>query len=60
MKSKSGDFDREKRIHRVVKNADKTTKHRKSIYDFVEEDDEDIEDDFVYDTSEINDIRKIL
>lgn len=40
--SKSADFDREKKIHKVVKGKNKVNKHRKNIYnmlsDYGEED----------------------
>lgn len=38
--SKSADFDREKKIHKVVKGTNKFDKHRKSIYNMLSEDEE--------------------
>lgn len=41
MKNKNFDFDREKKIHKVVKGTNKTGKHRKSIYNMLSDYDED-------------------
>ena len=43
---KSADFDREKKIHKVVKGTNKVDKHRKNIYNMLSELEED---DFVFD-----------
>lgn len=48
MKTKGFDFDREKKIHKVVKGSDKSSKHRNQIYDLVEDDDDIIEEDETY------------
>lgn len=48
MKTKGFDFDREKKIHKVVKGSDKSSKHRNQIYDLVEDDDDVIEEDETY------------
>lgn len=45
---KSSDWDREKKIHKVVKGTDKIDKHRKSIYNMLSRYEE--EDDFVFDS----------
>jgi len=45
--SKSSDWDREKKIHKVVKGTNKVGKHRKSIYNMLSDYEED---DFVYDS----------
>jgi len=52
MKTKGFEFDREKKIHKVVKGSDKTSKHRKQIYELVDNDDEDVEEDELYDLDE--------
>lgn len=44
---KSSDWDREKKIHKVVKGTDKIDKHRKSIYNMLSRYEED---DFVFDS----------
>jgi hypothetical protein len=48
MKFRDREMDREKKIHRVVKGADKSKKHKKSLYDYVEEDyyEDVIEEDY--------------
>jgi len=48
MKTKGFDFDREKKIHKVVKGSDKSSKHRNQIYDLVEDDDVIEEDETYY------------
>ena len=45
--SKSSDWDREKKIHKVVKGTNKVGKHRKSIYNMLSDYDED---DIVFDS----------
>lgn len=41
MKTKSNDWDREKKIKKVLKGTDKVGKHRKSIYNVLSDFDED-------------------
>jgi len=46
MKKHSSDWDGEKKLHKVVKGTDKTSKHRNSIYNMLsEEDDSDFDSD---------------
>ena len=47
--SKSSDWDREKKIHKVVKGTNKVGKHRKSIYNMLSRYEED---DFVFDSGD--------
>ena len=52
MKAKEQDWDREKKIPKVLKGSDKSTKHRKSIYnmlrDYEEENDLDGDNEVAY------------
>ena len=43
--SKSSDWDREKKVHKVEKGTNKAGKHRKSIYNMLSEYDEELLDD---------------
>jgi hypothetical protein len=43
MKRKNFESDREKRIRKVVKGADKSSKYRKSIYNMLEDVDESLD-----------------
>ena len=43
MKRKNFESDREKRIRKVVKGTDKSGKYRKSIYNMLEDEDEDLD-----------------
>lgn len=52
--SKSSDWDREKKVHRVEKGTNKAGKHRKSIYNMLSEE----EDDFDSDESDYLDYEK--
>ena len=47
MKQKNTDWDREKKIHRVVKGSNKMDKHRNKIYNFIvnSDDVDDLEDE---------------
>lgn len=45
MKYKSADWEWEKRPRRVEKGADKTSKHRKSIYNMLSDEEDDFESD---------------
>lgn len=48
MKNKYQDFDREKKIHRVVKGTNKAGKHRKNIYNMLSEYDDEEDSDSEY------------
>ncbi len=43
MKRKNFESDREKRIRKVVKGTDKSGKYRKSIYNMLEDEDENLD-----------------
>ena len=43
MKRKNFESDREKRIRKVVKGTDKSSKYRKSLYNMLEDSDEDLD-----------------
>lgn len=43
MKRKNFESDKEKRIRKVVKGTDKSSKYRKSIYNMLEDSDEDLD-----------------
>lgn len=43
--SKSSDWDREKKVHRVEKGTNKAGKHRKSIYNMLSEEEDDFDSD---------------
>lgn len=43
--SKSSDWDREKKVHKVEKGTNKAGKHRKSIYNMLSEYDDELDDD---------------
>ena len=45
MKNKQSDWDREKKLHKVIKGTDKTSKHRNSIYNMLSDREEDLESD---------------
>lgn len=52
--SKSSDWDREKKVRKVVKGTDKTGKHRKSIYNMLSEyDEDDLEIDYDSESGEV-------
>jgi|LakMenEpi03Aug12_release.lakeMendotaPanAssembly.Ray.scaffolds.fasta_scaffold3851796_1 hypothetical protein len=51
MKRQNSDWDREKKIHKIVKGTDKTSKYKKSIYNMLS--DEEEESDFDSDDSEL-------
>jgi hypothetical protein len=51
MKVKNSDWDQEWKPRKVLKGADKTSKHRKSIYNMLFEEEDDL--DFESDESEI-------
>jgi hypothetical protein len=51
MKRQNSDWDREKKIHKIVKGTDKTSKYKKNIYNMLT--DEDDESDFDSDDSEL-------
>lgn len=40
-RKKTQDWDREKKLHKIVKGVDKVAKHRKSLYNMLSEDDSD-------------------
>lgn len=42
MKRNFAEYDREKKIRRVSKGTDKSSKHRKSIYNMLTDDEEDL------------------
>lgn len=43
--SKSSDWDREKKVHKVEKGTNKAGKHRKSIYNMLSEEEDDFDSD---------------
>lgn len=47
-------FDREKKIHRVIKGQDQVAKHKKILYNMISEfeENDDMFDDLDYDTEE--------
>lgn len=54
MKRRTDNFDREKKIHRVVKGTNKVGKHRNSLYNMLSEEDDDFDSEVVeYDLKEI-------
>jgi len=52
MKRNFSDFDREKKLRKVVKGTDKSCKHRKSIYNMLTEDEDDLEIESDLDTED--------
>jgi hypothetical protein len=45
MKRSRDDFDREKKLKKIVKGTDKAVKHRKSLYNMLSSDEDDLDDD---------------
>lgn len=44
MKRRNDFYDREKKIHKVVKGTNKVGKHRNSLYNMLSEEDDDFDD----------------